>query len=256
VPDRALLLLAVEVLAACLGLLWLVSLAARDSSLVDLFWGPAFVVVAWLGVAHGPGVLERRWLVAAVTTLWGLRLAGYLARRNLGRGEDPRYARLRQRHHPWWLKSLVLVFALQGALMVLVSLPLQVAASLPGPPLGPLDALGVVVALGGVLFEGIADWQLARFKADPAHRGKVLDQGLWRYTRHPNYFGDLVVWCGLWLFAAATGVGAWTVVSPLLMGWLLRRVSGVPLLESALKDRPGYEAYVRRTSPFLPRRPR
>jgi len=255
-PDVSLLLRVLVVLSACLGLLWLLSLAVKDSSIVDLFWGLGFVVVAWLGVAFGPGVEARRWLVAVMVSLWGLRLSGYLAWRNLGRGEDPRYTRLREKHRPWWLKSLLIVFVFQGALMVLVSLPLQVAASLAGPPLGPVDALAALVVLGGVLFEGLGDWQLARFKADPANRGQVLRSGLWRYTRHPNYFGDLVVWCGLWLFAAATGVGAWTAISPLVMGWLLRRVSGVPMLEAAMKHRPGYEDYVRRTSPFLPRRPR
>jgi steroid 5-alpha reductase family enzyme len=201
-------------------------------------------------------VAERRWLVAGRTTLWGVRLSGYLAWRNLGRGEDPRYTRMRQRHQPWWLKSLLLVFALQGVLLLLVSLPLQVAATLAAPPLGPVDALAALVVLAGVAFEGLGDWQLARFKADPANRGQVMRSGLWRYTRHPNYFGDLVVWCGLFGFAAATGVGAWTVISPLLMGWLLRRVSGVPMLEAAMKQRPGYEDYVRRTSPFLPWPPR
>jgi steroid 5-alpha reductase family enzyme len=255
-PDVHLLGLAAGSLAACLLALWLVSLAVKDSSIVDLFWGLGFVLVAWLGVAFGPGVEGRRWLVAAVTTLWGVRLAGYLAWRNLGRGEDPRYARLRMRHRPWWLKSLVIVFLLQGALMLLVSLPLQVAASLAAPPLGAVDVLAALVVLGGVAFEATGDWQLARFKADPANRGLVMASGLWRFTRHPNYFGDLVVWCGLFLFAAATGVGAWTAISPLLMGWLLRRVSGVPMLEAAMKHRPGYEAYVRRTSAFLPRRPR
>jgi steroid 5-alpha reductase family enzyme len=119
-----------------------------------------------------------------------------------------------------------------------------------------VDVLAALVVLGGVAFEATGDWQLARFKADPANQGQVMTSGLWRYTRHPNYFGDLVVWCGLYLFAAATGVGAWTAISPLVMGWLLRRVSGVPMLEAAMKHRPGYEEYVRRTSAFLPRRPR
>ena len=255
-PDLSLVLRCAEVLGACLALLWLLSLALEDSSIIDLFWGLGFVIVAWLGVAVGPGVEERRWLSAALTTLWGVRLSGYLAWRNLGRGEDPRYTRMRERHRPWWLKSLVVVFLLQGVLLLVVSLPLQVAASVPAPPLGPLDAAAALVVLAGVLFEGVGDWQLARFKADPANKGQVMRSGLWRYTRHPNYFGDLVVWCGLFLLAAATGVGAWTVGSPALMGWLLRRVSGVPMLEAAMKHRPGYEAYVRRTSPFFPRPPK
>jgi steroid 5-alpha reductase family enzyme len=190
--------------------------------------------------------------------LWGGRLSAYLAWRNLGKGEDPRYVAMRARHgEKWPLRSLFQVFILQGALMFLVSLPIQVAQHAQTPPaLGLADALGAGLVLLGVLIEGLGDLQLARFKAQPDNRGKVMDQGLWRYTRHPNYFGDFVVWWGLYVIALGTGSAWWTVVGPLVMSILLMRVSGVTLLEKSLKQRPGYAEYVRRTSPFFPRPPR
>jgi steroid 5-alpha reductase family enzyme len=241
-----------------LFLLWLVSLKLRDSSIVDIFWGLGFVLIGWVTFALADGVLPRRLLIASLTTLWGGRLSAYLAWRNLGKGEDPRYVAMRARHgEKWPLRSLFQVFILQGALMFLVSLPIQVAQHAQTPPaLGLADALGAGLVLLGVLIEGLGDLQLARFKAQPDNRGKVMDQGLWRYTRHPNYFGDFVVWWGLYVIALGTGSAWWTVVGPLVMSILLMRVSGVTLLEKSLKQRPGYAEYVRRTSPFFPRPPR
>ncbi len=235
--------------------LWLVSLPLKNSSIVDIFWGLGFTGVAWLSFALGHGAADRRALLAALTTGWGVRLAAYLAWRNLGRGEDPRYAAMRARHGSRWpVASLAIVFGLQGALMWLISLPLQVAAG-SAAPLGPLDAAGAALVLVGVSFEATADLQLWRFKKDPANRGQVMTRGLWRYSRHPNYFGDFVVWWGLWVIAAGAG-GWWTVLSPVVMSTLLMRVSGVPLLEKAMRQRPGYDEYVRRTSAFFPRPPR
>jgi len=245
-------------ISVCLILLWLLSLKLRDSSIVDIFWGLGFVIIGWVTFAGAGGVLSRRLLIASLTTVWGVRLSLYLAWRNLGKGEDPRYVAMRARHGDKWpLRSLFIVFVLQGALMFLVSLPIQVAQQAPTPPaLGPLDALGAVLVLLGVGIESLGDLQLARFKAQPDNRGKVMDQGLWRYTRHPNYFGDFVVWWGLYVIALGTLSAWWTVVGPLLMSLLLMRVSGVTLLEKSLKRRPGYDEYIRRTSAFFPRPPR
>jgi steroid 5-alpha reductase family enzyme len=160
---------------------------------------------------------------------------------------------MRARHgEAWPLRSLYIVFGLQGALMWIISLPVQAAIRAPAPAaLGVLDALGALVVVTGVLFEGVSDLQLARFKADPENRGKVMDRGLFRYSRHPNYFGDFLVWWGLFALAAASGQ-SWTIGSPLLMSFLLLRVSGVTLLEKTMRKRPGYEEYVRRTSAFFP----
>ena len=245
-------------LAAALFALWLLSLALRDASIVDLFWGLGFVAVAWIAFALGEGDPARKWLVAGATTLWGLRLAGWLAWRNHGVGEDPRYQRMRRHHGARFARvSLFTVFGLQGVLLFLVSLPVQVAQARPGAPLGALDLAGAALMAVGLSFEAVGDWQLARFKADPANRGRVMDRGLWRYTRHPNYFGDAVFWWGLGLVACAVPGGVFALASPALMTALLLRVSGVTLLERSLsRSKPGWDDYAARTSAFFPWRPK
>jgi steroid 5-alpha reductase family enzyme len=236
---------------------WLVSLLRRDASLADIVWGLGFVAVAWTSLLVAGSRSDRAWALSGLTTIWGLRLASYLLWRKWGQGEDPRYAELRQRGGKrFWLKSLWIVFGLQGLLIWLVSLPVQRAIAR-GQPLGPLDAVGILLWVIGFLFESIGDWQLARFKADPAHAGRVCDRGLWRYTRHPNYFGDFLVWWGLWLLSAMGGAGLWTILSPLVMSWLLLRVSGVALTERRLAERSeAYRLYMQRTSAFFPWPPR
>ncbi|MEU0404307.1 DUF1295 domain-containing protein [Streptomyces sp. NPDC006197] len=226
---------------------------------VDVAWGLAFTavaVVAWaLSAGHGDDV--RRTAVAAATAAWGLRLAVHIARRGRGQGEDPRYARMLARApgSPA-LYALRTVYLLQAALVWLVSLPVQVAVLLPEPPDAPF-VLGLVVWAAGLCFEAVGDHQLARFKADPAHRGRIMDRGLWAWTRHPNYFGDFLVWWGLYLTACATWrTAALVLVSPLVMSALLIWGSGKRLLEAHMSGRPGYAAYRARTSGFLPRPPR
>jgi steroid 5-alpha reductase family enzyme len=221
---------------------------------VDIFWGLGFVLVAWVALLVGDGYAPREALITAMATAWGLRLSGYLLWRNAGKGEDFRYRRMREHHgRRFGLISLGTVFGLQGALMFVVSLPLQVA-QVGGPDhLTVLDWLGAGAWLIGVAFESVGDWQLARFKANPANAGRVMDRGLWAWTRHPNYFGDCLAWWGIFLVAASEPAHLWAVVSPLLMTFLLLRVSGVALLERSLvRRRPGYEEYRRRTSAFLP----
>ncbi len=247
------LVLAATVIAGAMLALWMLSLALEDSSIVDIFWGLGFGLVAWV-VALRVGWSPRGVLAVALVTVWGLRLALHLAVRNIGKGEDLRYQAMRRaRGSEWWWKSLFIVFTFQGVLMWVVSLPLQ-QAIIRGGPLGPMDALATVVFVAGLFFEAVGDWQLVRFKAQAENRGRVMDQGLWRYTRHPNYFGDFLVWWGLYGLALAAGAW-WTVVGPLVMSFLLLRVSGVTLLEQGMKSRPGYEDYVRRTSAFFPRSP-
>lgn len=251
-------LLCALALGAAMLALWLVSLRLRDASIVDIFWGLGFVGVAWITLATSAAPeAARAGLVVGLTTLWGLRLAAYLTWRNLGKPEDARYQAMRRRYGERWpLLSLFIVFGLQGALIWIVSLPVQAAVSAPGPTaLSALDAAGAALVLTGVLFEGVGDLQLARFKRNPTNAGQVMDRGLWRYTRHPNYFGDFLVWWGLFALAAASGAW-WTAVSPALMSFLLLRVSGVTLLEKSMRKRPGYEEYVRRTSAFFPWPPR
>ena len=239
--------------------LWLLSLALRDVSIVDVWWGPGFAWLATVAVAIAGAATPRGALLLALVAVWGVRLGAYLLWRNWGHGEDARYARMRRHHGARFpLVSLATVFGLQALLQWFISLPIQLAQLVPGTrPLGALDALGVALFATGLFFEAVGDAQLARFKADPANRGRVMDRGLWRYTRHPNYFGDCLVWWGLFAIAAATPAGPWTIASPLLMTFLLLRVSGVALLERSLvRTRPSYRDYIERTSAFFPRPPR
>lgn len=246
-------------LAAVLGglsLVWLISLRTRDVSIVDICWGLGFVVIAWLSQRWIAGDSLRAALVVAMVTLWGVRLAAYLAWRNWGQGEDYRYQAMRRHHgERFGLISLGTVFGLQAVLMWIVSLPVQAAIAAPPSPLGLWDLLGLGLWAVGMFFETVGDVQLARFKADPANRGQVMDRGLWAWTRHPNYFGDFCVWWGLGCVALAIGA-TWTLVGPLLMSVLLMRVSGAALLERGLqKTKPGYADYIARTPAFFPRPP-
>jgi steroid 5-alpha reductase family enzyme len=257
---------AVVMLASAAGALavvavaWLASLVLRDASIVDVFWGIGFIVIAWLCAALGHGDRDRRLLLAILTTVWGARLAIHIARRNLGSGEDRRYAAMRARDGGrFWLTSLYRVFLPQAVAMWIVSLPLQAGASLGAARgLGALDALGVAVWVVGFTCEALGDLQLDRFRADPSNARRVMDRGLWRYTRHPNYFGDATAWWGLGLVALGAGVGAlWGLLGPILDTLLLTRVSGKPMLERDIEARrPGYRDYVERTSGFIPLPPR
>ncbi len=249
-------------LATAVGVMivgWLIaSLWLGNIGLIDAFWGGGFVAVAVATLLWEGEVSSRALLVLCCVAAWGLRLAIDLGRRNLGAEEDYRYAQMRARHGAWFrYRSLVSVFMLQGVLLWIVSWPLAAAISEPSPSsLALLDYVGLAVFGAGFLIEIAADAQLARFRSDPANAGAVLDRGLWRWSRHPNYFGDALVWWGLFLIAAATGAW-WTVVGPLLLTGMLLTVSGVPLLEKRqLATRPGYAAYVERTSSFIPLPPR
>lgn len=245
------------VLLGAVTLLWLLSIAIRNSGIADIFWSTGFVLVAWTAFLAGDGVDTRRLLLVILTSLWGARLTAYLAWRNLGKDEDHRYAAMRTRWGgKWWWWSYLQVFLLQGALIWVVSLPIQAASIAATPNLGWMAVVGSAAWLIGVLFEGIGDLQLARFKADPDNKGKVMDRGLWRYTRHPNYFGNFLIWWGIWIVAAEAGVW-WTVVGPIVMSVLLLRVSGVAMLERTITERrPAYAEYIRTTSAFFPRPPK
>ena len=240
-------------------LLWMASLLLRDASIVDPFWGLSFVLVGWVSFALAPtGFAWRKLLVVLLVTIWGLRLSIHIARRNWGKGEDFRYRKWREEEGSrWWWYSLLKVFWLQALLSSVISVPLAIAqAGAAAQRWSIVDAVALGVWLVGFCFETGGDWQLAQFKADPTHRGQVMDRGLWRYTRHPNYFGDATQWWAYYLMAAAAG-GWWTVFSPLLMTGLLLRVSGVALLEKTLVEtKPKYKEYVESTSAFLPWFPR
>jgi steroid 5-alpha reductase family enzyme len=235
--------------------LWLVSLALKNSSIIDIFWGAGFVISAWTAFALTPeGFAGRKWLLVVLTSLWGLRLTLHILTRNWGKGEDFRYQVWRKEAGAaWWWRSFFKVFLLQGLLMWIIATPLLRAqiSAMPAQLIF-LDYLAILVWLVGFFFEVVGDWQLAQFKANPANKGKVLSSGVWRYTRHPNYFGDAAQWWAYYLMALAAG-GWWTIFSPAIMTLLLMRVSGVTLLEKTLKDsKPGYKEYVESTSEFIP----
>lgn len=235
-----------------LTLLWMLSLRLRDASIIDSFWGPGFALATLVYYLVDGSRASRGTLVLLLVTTWAARLGYHLHRRNRRMGEDPRYVAMREKYGKRWeLISLFRVFWLQGAIMWTVSAPL-LAAVLGRASLSALDVAGAAIFLVGLALESLADHQLTRFRADPANKGRVLESGLWRYSRHPNYFGDAVVWWGL--YAVAAGAGAyWTIFAPVIMTFLLLKVSGVPLLEKSLsRSRPGYAEYVQRTSAFVP----
>ena len=233
--------------------LWAVSLAINDSSIVDIWWGAGFAVLAWTAMALTGTRMSSGWLVSVLVSIWGLRLTVHLARRNIGKGEDPRYTAMRKKAgNAWPLRSLFVVFWLQGVIMWIVCLPVLVTVTSSAEPDWAIGILGATVFLVGLAFETVGDWQLTRFKADPANRGQVMDGGLWRYTRHPNYFGDATVWWGLWLVALSVGAW-WTLIGPALINFMLVRVSGKAMLEAGMRStRPGYDDYVAKTSGFIP----
>ena len=249
------MLLALLVAFSALTLVWVISLSLRDVSIIDVFWGLGFVLISAAAIwRHGPPD-ERSLLIFAIVAVWALRLALhlFLRWRRLGH-EDRRYSAMRRKAGPRFpVTSLFTVFWLQAGVMWVVSLPLQQAFAAAPTPLGPLDLIGAAIALLGILVEAVADYQLTRFGRDPANRGRVLETGLWAWSRHPNYFGDTVVWWGVFVLCLVASHAWWTVIGPVVMTYFLMRVSGVPMLERKMADRrPEYADYIRRTSTFVP----
>jgi steroid 5-alpha reductase family enzyme len=269
-------------LVVLFGLTFALARKVGKHSVVDVAWGLGFVTVAAVTflVSPGAGNHSRRLLVTAMVVLWGGRLAWHIGRRNAGHGEDPRYEALLGKVPPAKRNgyALRMIYGLQALLILFISLPVQVAQYYrtveqvplfghvpPGSPHfyivehspGRIIYLGVAIWATGLFFEAVGDWQLKRFKADPANKGRIMDRGLWRYTRHPNYFGDACVWWGIWLVAAGAGPwGALTVLSPVVMTLFLTKGSGAALTEKCMAGRPGFAEYVARTSGFVPLPPR
>lgn len=235
---------------------WLFSLPRRNVTVVDSLWPFLFIAAAVTYAVLAPAAGRRAVLVLFLVTIWALRLAAYLTWRSWGEPEDRRYQEIRRRNEPRFaLKSWYIVFGFQAVLAWIISLPLLAAVAAPAA-LNAIDLAGVVFWALGFGFESMADWQLTRFKRDPRNRRQVLHRGLWRYTRHPNYFGDCCVWWGFYLLALAAG-GWWSVPAPVVMTFLLLRVSGVALLEKDIGERrPAYREYVQRTNAFFPGPPK
>ena len=252
------------ILFAIILALWAVSVKIRDVSFIDSFWAFGMVVMAGLTYLQATdGAPARKLLIFGLTALWGLRLSLHLFTRWRREGEDPRYRRIigslvEKKGWSFAKASLLKVFLLQAPLLFIVCLPAQLGQLSTEPAaIGLLGWIGAAVALVGISFESVGDAQLKAFKANPASKGKVLDTGLWRYTRHPNYFGDACTWWGIYLIAAETSIGRWAIIGPALLTFLLVKWSGVPMLERGLaKTRPGYVDYVARTSAFFPLPPK
>jgi len=234
---------------------WIVSLIYRNVTVVDSLWGLGFVIIAWLTFLMSDGYWGRGLLIALLVSFWGLRLTLYLSWRNWGKGEDPRYGSWREKSgDQFWLISLFKVFILQAVFLWVISIALQLAQLADQPAeLTWLDGLGILVWVFGFIFESVGDWQLARFKADPANKGRVMDRGLWAYTRHPNYFGEFLIWWGIFLITLSTPNSWWAIFSPIIVTAVLLKMTGIPLTEKGLiENRPGYSEYIKRTSAFVP----
>ncbi len=231
---------------------WLYSIYRKDVSIVDSMWSLMFLIATAIYALSADLPGSRSLLVTVLVAVWALRLAIYITWRNWGEAEDYRYQKIRENNSPnFEFKSLYIVFGLQAVLAWFISMPLLIAVS-GDMPLGYLDAAGTIIWLTGFIFETVGDLQLAKFKSDPRNKGRVLDSGLWRFTRHPNYFGEFCIWWGFYLIAVPVG-GWWSIVSPLLMSFLLLRVSGVAMLEKDIGNRrPKYAEYIERTNTFFP----
>jgi steroid 5-alpha reductase family enzyme len=234
---------------------WLISLRYRNVSIVDSLWGVGFVLIVWITFFCADGFIGRKALIAILATVWGLRLSIYLGWRNWGGGEDRRYGQWRKESGDrFWIVSLFKVFLLQAVFLWVISFVLQYGQFAPTPDrFSWLDILGVLVWAFGFFFEVAGDAQLARFKANPANEGKVMDRGLWAYSRHPNYFGEFLIWWGFFLVTLSADNSLWTVISPLVITAVLLKMTGIPLTEQSIVDhRPAYRKYIRRTPAFFP----
>jgi len=238
-----------------MSFLWIISIIVKNVSIVDFFWGIGFVISCIFYFYNTNGSDLRKILITTIVSIWGLRLSVYIAWRNRGKGEDFRYREFRKKYgenHYWWI-SFFQTFLLQGILMWIISAPLLGAQYFgTGKPFGILDSVGIIFWLIGVIFETGGDFQLAKFRSDPVNKGKVLNSGLWKYTRHPNYFGDAAVWWGYGLICLAAGSYI-PVIGSIIMTGLIIKVSGVVLLEKTLvAQKPQYKDYIEKTSAFIP----
>jgi len=233
---------------------WFVlSFVKKRNDVADTAWGLGFVLLAWVSFFVGEAESSRGLLVGLLVSIWGIRLAWHIHRRNKGKTEDYRYAKWREEWGKWfYLRSYGQVYLLQGALLFLIVLPILFINTSAGQDLGVLDFVGLAVWILGFVFESVGDAQLARFIKDPANKGKLMQSGLWRYTRHPNYFGEVLMWWGLWIIALSVPNGLYGIIGPLTITFLILKVSGIPMLEKKMEENPEFAEYKKHTSIFFP----
>jgi len=236
---------------------YLVSRALTRFDVADIGWGPGFIVSAVTAAAINESLNPRAYLVMALVIIWGMRLSLHVYLRNRGKPEDARYRSWRQE---WGknanIRAFFQIFMLQGLLVMVISLPVTSVIRAGRMPFTILDAAGLLIWAMGFLFEAISDLQLVRFKKDAAHKGKIIMTGLWRYSRHPNYFGEVTLWWGIYLIAVAAGAGWPMIIGPLTITFLILKVSGIPMLEKKYEGNPEFEEYRQRTSAFFPLPPK
>ncbi len=246
-------LFAIVVLLAIMTTVFLLALFLEDNSIVDVAYGPAFVLACGAAFLSNPGAHPRLILAMILVTVWGLRLGAHILLRKGNKGEDFRYRRWREEWGGTFVwRSFLQIFMLQGAVVFVVALPILLIINNPGQRLGLLDFCGVLIWLFGFAFEAVGDWQLLQFKKNPDNKGHIIQSGLWRFTRHPNYFGEATLWWGIFLIAFSVPYGLLAIVSPILIDFLLLKVSGIPMLEVKYEGNAEFEAYKRRTNAFFP----
>jgi len=230
----------------------------KDNSVADIFWGLGFVLIAWFTLLKNGQFLPRQLLVTALVTIWGVRLSGYILFRNWGKKEDPRYTQLAQKWgtNYFYLHSFFKVFILQGLLLLMIASSIIIINSSTSANIRMLDVIALIIWCIGFYFEAVGDWQLYQFFKNPENNGKIMDQGLWGYTRHPIYFGEITMWWAIWLIAFGLPYGLFALISPCTITTLLLFVSGVPMAEKQLERIPGFEAYKKRTSMLFPLPPK
>jgi steroid 5-alpha reductase family enzyme len=241
------------VIFSYMTILFVLATIFKDNSIADIAWGPGFIVVTWAILSINTAFGARQFLAAALVTIWGLRLGIRIFRRNFGKGEDPRYKKWREEWGKFFvLRSYLQVFILQGFILLLNVAPIIVIMAGIREKLIWSDFIGLVIWVVGFLFESIGDYQLDTFLKKPEHRGKIIDEGLWKYTRHPNYFGESTMWWGIFIIALNQSWGWVGVIGPLVITGMILFVSGIPMTEKLMAKVPGWEEYKRRTSPFIP----
>lgn len=229
----------------------------KDNSIVDIGWGIGFIIVTITGLLFADTFIQRQLLVATLVVIWGLRLSVHIFIRNAGKPEDFRYAQWRKEWGKWAVvRAFFQVFMLQGAIMFVIALPIMMVNASTVSGLNGYDAIGLLVWVIGFFFEAVGDYQLYAFKKGGANKGKIIKHGLWKYTRHPNYFGEVVQWWGIFIIAASAGYWYVSIISPVILTWLILKVSGIPMLEEKYKDHPDWSEYAAKTNAFFPAPPK